>query len=137
MMIPRETVHQYEKLCGQLASSHAEIAALAKKSPNDAVNKFKLGLINSTIQQFNSLLPDYRPFADFSEFSDDELPSNSDVSFVLAQYLECAEKFRADHVVQIPYRGWYWNVDDFDPDADDDDSRGIQTRAPKKLTRKD
>jgi hypothetical protein len=39
-----EDVERLEKLIGQLQGIYAEIGALAKKSPNDAVNPFKLNL---------------------------------------------------------------------------------------------
>ncbi len=74
--------------------------------------------------------PRYRPFSDFEDFSPDEMPSNSDVSFILSQYIECAEKFRADNIWQ-EYSSWYWRLDDAE-----DEEAWIRTPAPKKLTRK-
>ena len=72
---------------------------LAKKSPKDAVNEFKLKFINTVLSQCNSLFgKDNRPFADFETFAADSLPSNSDVTFILSQYIECAEKFRSDNI---------------------------------------
>ena len=49
-MKDRSEVERLEKLVGQLQGLHSEISLLAKKSPNDAVNKFKLGLINNIIK---------------------------------------------------------------------------------------
>ncbi len=75
------------------------MSTLARKSPNDAVNAFKIGLVNSTLRQCNALFgKKYLPFEDFAEFSQDELPSNSDVAFVVSQYKECAERLRADNI---------------------------------------
>jgi hypothetical protein len=94
-------VDQLEKLIGQLGGIHEEIGALSKKSPNDAVNKFKLTFVNATIAQCNDLLGgDYRPIGDFKEFNPDDVPSNSDVTLIAALYLEALEKFRSDHIRQ-------------------------------------
>lgn len=98
---------------------------LARKSPNDAINTFKLKLVNATLKHANEFLgAKYLPFADFDLFSEDDLPTNSDVTFVISQYIECAEKFRSDNIVI--HRGvWCWNIDD--PNI------MLRTAAPKKL----
>jgi hypothetical protein len=103
-------VDQLEKLVGQLAGIHTEISALAKKSPNNAVNKFKLGFVNATIRACNDLLKDgYLPVGDFQEFNMDDVPSNSDVTLVASLYLEALEKYRSDHIT--PKLGvWYYNL---------------------------
>jgi hypothetical protein len=131
----REQVDIFEKLTAQLQSTHREMSALAKRSPHDAVNAFKLKLINATIDQCNELFGEaYRPFADFVTFVSDEMPSNSDVSFIVAQYLECAEKFRADHIIAVKYNRWVWDTEDLGED-DDGGENAIHTLPPKKLTK--
>ncbi len=123
-------VDTFEKLKAQLDSLHQEMSMLAKKSPNDAVNAFKTKFINATLKQCNDFFGQkYKPFPDFDVFLTDELPSNSDVTFIASQYIECAEKFRADNIV--PWGAdWYW---DTPGDRPKDRPR---TAAPKKLTRK-
>lgn len=122
----RADIDAFEKLVGQLAGLHQEISLLAKKAPSDAVNKFKLKFINRILLQVNKLLGDqYRPFPDFEAFSDEELPSNSDVTFIIAQYIECAEKLRADNIQTSSIGRWVWKVDD--------DSTEIRTASPKKI----
>ena len=129
----RNDIDIFEKLNAQLSSFYQEISTLAKKSPNDAINKFKLQFVNETIEKCNELIGEhYCPFADFKSFSLDEMPTNSDVTFILSQYIECAEKFRSDNVYSY-HREWYWNVDDIDTD---DIEERIRTVLPKKLTRK-
>ena len=72
---------------------------LARKSPNDAVNDFKLKMINRTVQRANALLgKEYMPYDDFQGFEKDTMPSNSDVTMVIGQYLEEAERFRGYHI---------------------------------------
>ncbi len=103
-------VDKFEKLAGQVLGLYEEMSILSKKSPNDAVNKFKLKFINGQLSESNALLEErYRPFADFANFSEDDVPQNSDVVFILAQYLQCLEKLRGDHVV-IRNGAWYWHV---------------------------
>ena len=133
----REEVDLFEKFTAQLESTHREMSALSKKSPNDAVNAFKLKLINTVLEGCNKLLEDkYKPFADFTTLSEDDLPSNSDVSFIVAHYLECAEKFRADHIVKDGFGIWLWYTDDLNEDDEEMSETAIRTTAPKKLKEK-
>lgn len=120
----RDGIDTFEKLKGQLDGLQQEISVLAKKSPNDALNAFKMRFVNATIGQCNAFFG--APFDDFTEFSADDLPSNSDVTFILAQYIERAEKYRADNIERLAGQ-WYWRTDDNDK---------IRTAEPKKLTNK-
>src|SRR5205085_5746958 len=101
----------FEKLVAQAQSTHREMSILSKKSPNDAVNTFKLKFINKTLEGLNAILLDkHRPFLEFSLFSVDDVPTNSDVCFVFDQYLECAENFRADNIEYRDYK-WFWKLE--------------------------
>lgn len=101
-MDSKEDVERLEKLVGQLQGLYAEIGALAKKSPNDAVNPFKLKFINRIIVMGNDVLGDkYKPFEEFDQFDSDDAPSTSDVTMVIAQYMEEAERFRSDNVKSV------------------------------------
>lgn len=127
-MKDRSEVESLEKLIGQLQGLHSEIALLAKKSPNDAVNAFKLGLINKVIKSGNDVLgQNYCPFDDFESFNEDNVPSTSDVALVLAQYIEEAERYRSDNVM---FNSPYW-VYVINGEASD-----IRSRAPSKVGRK-
>ena len=55
----RADVDIFEKLTAQLGSLYQEISTLAKKSPNNAINTFKLKFVNGTLSQCNKLLRDY------------------------------------------------------------------------------
>lgn len=124
----REDVDAFEKLVAQLQSLQAELGALAKKSPKDAVNTFKLKFINATIQQCNDLLGEkYRPFSEFDVFSPDDLPSNSDVTFIISQYLECAEKYRADNIF-MRHAWWWWVIE-----GEMEDRPSCRTAPPRKI----
>jgi hypothetical protein len=107
-MKDKSDVENLEKLIGQLKGLHTEITALVKKSPNDGVNPFKLKLINKAIEFANQVLgKKYRPFADFERFDPDDVPSTSDVTMVLAQYMEEAERYRSDNVTYSDYNWVY------------------------------
>jgi len=127
-------VDTFEKISGQLLSIYEEISLLSKKNPNDAVNKFKLKFVNELISQSNIFLAEkYRPFDDFEKFDEDDIPQNSDVVFILSQYLQCFEKLRADNVV-IQHGAWYWRVKgDKNDKVDDNGMVLIRTVKPKKL----
>lgn len=105
-----DDVDRFEKFFGQLTGIYDEMSLLSKKNPTDAVNKFKLKFINQQIAECNTMLSaTYRPFDDFDLFSEDDVPQNSDVVFIVAQYLQCMEKLRADNVVQRNGT-WFWKV---------------------------
>lgn len=122
-------VNLFEKIQVQMQALHDEVGVLSKKSPNDALNKFKLKLVNGLIHEANSLLTgDYKPLANFEVFNEDDIPTNSDVVMVLAQYLNCLEKLRSDNIEQGYDSGWYWVVNNKLSD--------IKTKSPRKLQEK-
>ena len=109
-MRSEDEVEQFEKLEQQLHSFLVEVSELSKKKPNDALNKFKLKFINSALERLNKVLGDQRPFTDFELFDVDELPSNSDVLVILAQYAASALRFRSDNTLKKDYN-WWWIID--------------------------
>ena len=105
----RKQISEFEALQGQLQSFHAEMNALVKKNPNDPLNKFKLGLINSVLEKANGLLGKAgRPFADFDHFEEDAMASTSDVLMIVSQYLSAFEKLRGDNIFQNRIGRWCW-----------------------------
>lgn len=126
----RKDVERYEKVIVQLESIYSELSNLSKKTPNGPVNKFKLNFINETLVVMNYFLSkEYAPFKDFAKFDTDELPSNSDVTFIISQYLQCAEIFRVDHITNIGYGHWAWVTDDIDFDDDTENIAQTALRA--------
>ena len=104
-------INDFEKVQAQLVSFHTEISTLAKKSSNDALNKFKLKFVNQTISEANSILgKKNKPFIEFEKFDDNDLSTNSDVAMMLGQYLNCMEKLRADNIKET-FGDWYWQVE--------------------------
>ena len=125
----RSEIEKLEKTIGRMEGLHAEIIALAKKSPNDGVNKVKLGFINKAIEEALQVLGSkYQPFDDFEKFDADELPTNSDVSFILTQFLEELERKRADNIEVRAGGRWVYSVDDGGSE--------IRTGPPRKIGKK-
>ena len=104
-------VEAFIKLETQLQSSRKEIAELSKKKPNDGVNKFKLGHLNTMLRSANKLLADNLPLQEFTEFEVDQVPSNSDVLFVLAQYTDAIYRFR-EHNTHYSGGSNVWKLSD-------------------------
>jgi hypothetical protein len=124
----KEDVDKFEELQAQLKGLYDEMQTLARKNPNDAVNKFKLGLIKIVIADADTFLSALgHPLKYFKGFEEEVIPSNSDVLLVLSQYLSCMEKLRADNVKLVSYspEEWFWLVDG-------EDSH-IRTGPPKKI----
>ena len=65
-----------------------EFRELSSKKPNDQVNTFKLKYVNQAIKEANELLKDNKPYKDFVEFKEEDLPTNSDVLMILSIYLD-------------------------------------------------
>lgn len=121
----REEVEAFEKVFGQMEGVHSEISALAKKSPNDGLNKFKLRFVNAAITAANAILANgYLPFNDFEKFDEDDLPTNSDVTFIVGQYIEELERYRADNIKLYGGR-WVYNLPEKEPQ--------VYTAPPKKI----
>ncbi len=122
-MLKAKDIELLEKLIGKVEGFHAEITALVKKSVNDGVNKFKLKFINEAVSECNSFLPaNYRPLKDFEQFDLDDVPTTSDVTFILSQYLQALENFRAANIDTDWQGSWFYKAD-----------HSIHTGAPRKL----
>lgn len=117
-----DDVRDLEKLIVQLQGMHIEISILAKKAPNDGLNLFKLKLVNNILFKGNSILTGYyKPHQDFATFDESSLPTNSDVTMVLALYIEQAERFRSNNMIHHEYT-WKYLVNGA--------ASGIQGRPP-------
>lgn len=98
----------------QIQGMYHEIGVLSKKKPDGPVNKFKLKFINELLMKANQLLgAKYLPLDEFTEFDTDQLPTASDVVFILSQYLRSMDKFRYDNTKRESGRT-YWKLDNRD-----------------------
>ena len=104
-------IDKFIKLVKQIKSLIEEFSVLSKKKPDSAVNKFKIKLINPVLEVANYFLSDkkYKPFAEFELFSEDDLPTNSDVLVILSQYNACLAKYFKDSIQYDDYK-YHWLV---------------------------
>lgn len=127
----RADVDKYQRVQMQLEVLHREFEGLSKKAPNGTLNSFKLNIVNQTIDDANGVVgSEFLPIRGFTQFPDAELPSNSDVSMVLAQYLEAMELLRCRNIVSGYVGHWYWHVEDGGPQS-------IETAPPRREMRLD
>jgi len=108
----KDDVYQFITTFNQRRTLYDEIFSLSQKKPNDPINKFKLNLINQILSISNSLLKnEFKPFSDFNLFDESEMPSNSDVTLMLSQYLDSMERFRSKNIKTGFNQGWIWIID--------------------------
>jgi hypothetical protein len=94
-------VDRFDNMSGRLRGICNKMSLLSKKNPVDGANKFKHKLINQQIAERNTMLSaKYRPFDNFDQFSEGDVPQNSDVVFIVAQYPQCMDKLRVENVAQ-------------------------------------
>lgn len=122
----KKEIEQFEKTEAQLRGIYDEMIILSKKKPEEVINEFKLNYINKIVKRCNNILKDNnKPFDDFDSFNTDLLPSNSDVVFILSQYISCMEKLRSENIDN--YLGdWHWVING--------ENSEIRTSPPKKIS---
>lgn len=110
----KATIDIFEKIYVQLNGTYDELSLLSKKAPDRAISEYKLKFVNDILSKANSLLKKYKPFDDFEAFQSDALPTNSDVVFIIKQYIKCLDKLKFDNS-KLGYGGhWYWVAEDSD-----------------------
>lgn len=77
-----------KKVLDQMRTLLHEFRILSGKKPNDPINVFKLKYVNKTLETANDVLGDDKPYDDFEKFSEEDLPTNSDVLMILSLYLD-------------------------------------------------
>lgn len=129
MALTVQQVEKLEKISGQMDGLHKEITTLVKKSPNDGLNNFKLKFVNAVLAEANDILgPTHKPLADFDQFDADDVPTTSDVAFILGQYIEELERKRADNIRREPLGYWEYRIEG--------SSAVVRTAPPKKIQEK-
>lgn len=104
-------IDKFVKLIVQIEKILAEFVELSKKKPDNALNTFKLQLVNTVLGTANEILDKgNKPFPDFEEFGDESIPSNSDVVMILSQYVACLNKFRRENTKRNDDGDWVWVI---------------------------
>lgn len=79
---------EVKNVLNQVRTLKYEFQALSSKKPNDPLNNFKVKYVNQTLADANRALGEDKPYKDFDQFRDEELPTNSDVLMMLSLYLD-------------------------------------------------
>lgn len=126
--LSRAVVDEFELVTSQLERLYGDFQGIAKGKGNDAVNTFKLNLLNTLLSRANKLLgSSYEAVRGFEQFDSEQLPSTSDALIIVSQYLGALEKMRSDNIE--PLAGtWYWRL----PEGE----RRVRTASPAKLVKK-
>src|SRR5882757_4221895 len=66
--------------------------------------------LTSTLEELNQILGQGKPFSDFENFELEQLPSNSDVRLILAQYGVSVNAHRTANAIRKENK-WYWIID--------------------------
>jgi hypothetical protein len=115
LRLDEQSIEDFERLRVQLKTFYEEISVLSKKSPDAAVNKFKLKFLNDTLKKVTAILgPAHRPFPDFEAFDDGDLTTTSDVVLMLSHYLKSMAPFKDAHTYKDEddeKRYWYTKGD--------------------------
>jgi len=92
----QEAIDRFHRVKSQLHALYTEISLLSKKKEDGPINKFKLKFINALLSEANAVLgEDFLPYVEFQQFDEDELPTNSDVVMILAQYEGALDLFKS------------------------------------------
>lgn len=100
-----ERANAYDKTVRQLHTFHRELSIISKKMPDSPLNKFKLGLVNETLEKANFVLGDeFLPFSEFRKFDEANMPSASDVVLMLSHYMGSLRALRNEYCVDDEWR---------------------------------
>jgi hypothetical protein len=103
-------VETFKRTLPQIEGLLEDINELSKKKPDGKLNEFKLKFINEKLRIANGLLTnEHTPLEGFSEFSSEDLPSNSDVVLVLSQYITALKRWQSLNSHAVGFER-YWNV---------------------------
>jgi len=86
-------VNQFLMLRELVTGLYNEMKDFAKKSANETLNEFKIKSLNRVLMPLKEVLKD-QPTAQFLDTLDESsLPTNSDVVFILSQYLTAMQNY--------------------------------------------
>ena len=117
-------IEEFRKMRAQLDGLHQEFSASTKKDPDKPVTVFKIRFVNRILALASHVLGDDTPFPDFEGFDEDDIPTSSDVSLILTQYIEVSEKVRCENITRSHNGVWYWTANS--------SMTGISTSTPHK-----
>ena len=103
-----EEIAEFRRIRAQLDGLHQEFSGSTKKDPDKPVTVFKIRFVNRVLAAASHALAEDTPFPDFEGFDEDDIPTSSDVSLVVTQYIEASEKVRCENITRNHNGVWYW-----------------------------
>lgn len=106
-------LERFRNLLAQLDAQYQEVAHGMRKAPEALVSRLKLKSMNSLLRETSAIMGAEAPRHCPSQFDLEDPPSVSDVSFVLAHFVHCAESMRRLLIEFDPYetKQWTWKFD--------------------------
>jgi hypothetical protein len=101
-------IESIRSIIANLDGLQIEIDAAVKRKANEPITPFQLKIINEILAKANLLLKKEKPFADFTEFDVDTIPTAADVSMVIRQYVEKFETLRCENIEKLYNGSWVW-----------------------------
>jgi len=105
-----DQIENFRKMLAQLEGIHQEMGVALKKNPDKSASAFKVKFVNAVLKQASDVLGSSAPDIGFDGFDPDDLPTASDVSMVVTQFIECAEKVRTENIGRSSGY-WFWKAD--------------------------
>lgn len=102
------TGNRVRLLISKIEGLHSEIQAGAKRKADAAISPFQLNVVNIILRAANEFAGDERVLDGFEAFDPDDLPTSSDVSMVVSQYVEYFERIRCDNIQAYSGNRWVW-----------------------------
>ena len=106
-------VEDFSRLFPLIKNVYEEISILSKNNPVQAISSFKLKFVNILLARANEIFEEeYKPFPEFSSFSEDPAPNMSDVVFILAIYIASMKRMKEENVEkegEYPHE-WFWVI---------------------------
>lgn len=108
MPLKPQDMEETRSVIAKLDGLYGEITAAVRRRADAPVTKFQLKLINSVVSEANAVLGNRKPLSEFTEFEEDDIPTASDVSMVIAQYVEIFETIRCENIETMGSGRWFW-----------------------------
>lgn len=85
---------EFDMLQPMLRSVYSEISELSKKKQDGSLNSAKVKIINRLLVKAQSVLRNEPTIELLDLLDDDALPSNSDATLIIAQYMAAMKQFK-------------------------------------------
>ena len=110
--VTQQSIDQYELLEPLLESAYEEMQELSKKKQESPINSYKVKAINRIIIPLKELLKEENVNSFLDILETDDLPTNSDVVFILGQYKKAMALYRKTYqIYDSTKHSQIWNLE--------------------------